>query len=310
MKKAFVGITDKDWFHFLKDNGCKEVNFWRPNNKGFRALKENELFLFKLHSPDNYIVGGGFFKHFSKSVPIVTAWQAYGKSNGVNSLEQFKHKIIKYREKKEGDDDRNMLIGCIALTNVFYLEPSEWIPVPTNWKNNIVVGKTYDLEQGYGKELIQQLDYWYRNVDERSIASNLSEERKRYGNIMMIQPRLGQNAFRLKVLDTYQRCCAMSGEKVVPVLEAAHIRPYSQKGEHNVNNGVLLRSDLHKLFDEGYLTITKDKHIEISGKIKEEFKNGREYYALHGNLIKEPGNSHQQLSVENLSWHNDNVYLG
>ena len=59
--KAFVGITDRDWFELLSSlPQLDEVNFWQPSGKQqFRALAPGELFLFKLHSPDNFIVGGG-----------------------------------------------------------------------------------------------------------------------------------------------------------------------------------------------------------------------------------------------------------
>jgi len=59
----YVGITDRDWFEFLSGIvGLDEVNFWQPSgNVQFRSLQPGEPFLFKLHSPDDYIVGGGFF---------------------------------------------------------------------------------------------------------------------------------------------------------------------------------------------------------------------------------------------------------
>ena len=61
----YVGVTDFDWFTYLKNQQCDEVNFWTPGgNKNFRALSENEMFLFKLHAPRNYIVGGGFFLYY------------------------------------------------------------------------------------------------------------------------------------------------------------------------------------------------------------------------------------------------------
>lgn len=59
--KMYVGVTDYKWFEFLKGQKAEEVNFWRPGKQIFKALNENELFLFKLHSPQNYIVGGGLF---------------------------------------------------------------------------------------------------------------------------------------------------------------------------------------------------------------------------------------------------------
>jgi putative restriction endonuclease len=84
----------------------------------------------------------------------------------------------------------------------------------------------------------------------------------------VIRPRLGQGAFRVLVTDAYQRRCAVTGERTLPVLESAHIKPYARSGPHSNNNGLLLRSDLHKLFDLGYITVTGDMRIEVSKRIK------------------------------------------
>jgi putative restriction endonuclease len=70
----------------------------------------------------------------------------------------------------------------------------------------------------------------------------------------------------------------MSGERTLPVLEAAHIRPFSHTQDHSLSNGLLLRSDLHKLFDLVYVGVhPKTLRIEVSRKLREEFENGREY---------------------------------
>jgi hypothetical protein len=55
------------------------------------------------------------------------------------------------------------------------------------------------------------------------------------------------------------------------VKSASHIKPYAQQGPHEVKNGLLLRQDIHTLFDRGYLTITNDYHIEVSRRIKEDY---------------------------------------
>ena len=80
--KAFVGVTDNDWFAFLSQQpGIDEVNFWQPGgNRLFKSLNPGEPFLFKLHAPHHYIVGGGFFAH-STILPISLAWQAFGENN-------------------------------------------------------------------------------------------------------------------------------------------------------------------------------------------------------------------------------------
>lgn len=72
-----------------------------------------------------------------------------------------------------------------------------------------------------------------------------------FGEPILIRPRLGQGSFRVLVTETYERRCAVTGEKVLPVLEAAHIHPVAADGVHRIDNGLLLRSDLHTLFDKG-----------------------------------------------------------
>jgi putative restriction endonuclease len=78
-----------------------------------------------------------------------------------------------------------------------------------------------------------------------------------------------------------------------------------------VQNGLLLRSDLHILFDQGYFTVTPDHHVLISKRIRQEFQNGKEYYALDGKPVRVlPERERDRPSVEFLEWHNREVYLG
>jgi putative restriction endonuclease len=94
------------------------------------------------------------------------------------------------------------------------------------------------------------------------------------------------------------------------VLEAAHIQPYAAGGRHSIQNGLLLRSDLHTLFDRGYVTVTPEAHLEVSRRIREEFENGHEYYALHGRDLRLPKQPDSQPAPDLLRWHNENVFLG
>jgi len=135
-------------------------------------------------------------------------------------------------------------------------------------------------------------------------------EVRRLGAPMLVLPRLGQGTFRIAVTDAYQRRCAVTEERTLPVLEAAHIRPYSRDGAHEVSNGLLLRTDLHKLFDRGYVTVGPDRRFEVSSRIKEEFENGRDYYALHGRLLRLPKRPDLQPSPATLEWHRNKVFLG
>ena len=101
------------------------------------------------------------------------------------------------------------------------------------------------------------------------------------------------------------------GEKTLPVLEAAHIRPFAMAGPHALSNGILLRSDIHKLFDTGYITITPELKVEVSKRIKEEFENGREYYQYHGkDFLYLPDNPRNKPNEKYIEWHNLNIYKG
>ena len=153
--KIYVGVTDKDWYEQLKAQKPDEVNFWKPGSSNFKALQPNDMFLFKLHHPMNYIVGGGFFVRFSLLPPFL-AWQAFGFKNGTNSYEVLLKRINKYRGRSGINRDDNP-IGCIILTEPFFFDECDWIPVPENWNLNIVQGKTYDTSTEGGKRLYTQV---------------------------------------------------------------------------------------------------------------------------------------------------------
>lgn len=305
--KLWIGITDRDWFEQLKAQQPEEVNFWQPGgNTAFKALPEEGLFLFKLHHPDNYIVGGGYFVRHS-FLPVSLAWKAFGLNNGVRDLGEFQARIRKYRR---GEVEHDPVIGCIILTQPFFLEQDAWISVPESFKKNIVTGKTYDSEAAECRALIEQLRNRLAGPVLLAGEPPLEPDQPRYGNPLMVRPRLGQGAFRVLVTETYQRRCALTGEKTLPVLEAAHIKPYAAQGPHHVRNGLLLRSDLHILFDQGYFTVTPDHHVLVSKRIRQEFQNGKEYYALDGKSLRVlPEREQDRPSPEFLKWHNEAVYL-
>ncbi|BBB92235.1 hypothetical protein MAMMFC1_02920 [Methylomusa anaerophila] len=308
--QMYVGITDFDWFKILKQANCDEVNFWKPGGRtNFKALNEGNMFLFKLHSPQDYIVGGGFFLKFS-ILPASLAWEAFGIANGAKNLSELKDRVYKYK-KTNRLSDPDPQIGCIILSMPFYLEERDWIPAPKDWNRNIVQGKTYDDSEIYGLALFEQIQEKLRNREFVPLVVKEDELENRYGKGQLIKPRIGQGAFKVLITDAYQRRCAITGEKTLPVLEAAHIKPYSLEGPHAINNGLLLRRDFHTLFDRGYITVDKSLTVEVSHRIKEDFGNGKEYYAHHGRkLIILPERRDQLPSPHYLEWHNKNVYLG
>ena len=77
-----------------------------------------------------------------------------------------------------------------------------------------------------------------------------------------------------------------------------------------MRNGILLRADLHRLFDKGYLTVTPKQRLEVSRRLREDYSNGRSYYPLTGSTVRVPDTKSEQPDSEYLRWHNEHVYLG
>lgn len=301
-----VAVTDSDWFEMLRKRpDLPEVNFWAPSGKLFHALQPGELFLFKLHAPRNFIVGGGVFA-YANQLPCSLAWQAFGHSNGAESLRDMRERIAKYRKVDAADRGQDFPVGCRILTQPFFLAERDWIPVPESWSPNIVALKRYNTDEPDGARL---WDSMYACL-QRSAASEVQEVQPRYGAPQLIPRRLGQGAFRVLVTDIYGRRCAITQEKTLPALEAAHIRPYAEGGAHAASNGLLLRRDLHSLFDGGYVTVTPDYRFEVSRRIREEFDNGKHYYALQGQAIELPKRRDDRPDRDALRWHNENCFKG
>jgi putative restriction endonuclease len=220
-------VTDGDWFDHLRAMpNLAEVNFWSPSDRTFRALQPGELFLFKLHAPRNFIVGGGWFAH-ATILPCSLAWEAFGEENGAATLREMRTRIAHYSERSpDGRDD--FRIGCRILTQPFFLPEYAWIPVDDFWSRQTVSFKTYATDEADGMRL------WDKVQDALSEqpSSGFAEPAVRYGEPTLVRPRLGQGAFRILVTDNYHRICAITRERTLPALEAAHIKPFADGGEH------------------------------------------------------------------------------
>jgi len=310
--KIWIGVTDNRWFEYLSSQNPlpDEVNFWQPSLTSFKALSSKELFLFKLHSPLDFIVGGGFFET-STIIPIALAWETFGEKNGVKALDDFLPVLKKYNKEINNKNIHTLSIVCNVLSTPFFFKREDWIDIPQSWSSNIVRGKIYKTEEAEGFNL-------FKMISERLVKYNplltiskyeMPDSTAIYGNPYLTKSRLGQGGFRLIVTDIYYKKCAITGERTLPVLEAAHIQPISKNGPNIITNGLLLRSDLHKLFDTGYITITPDLKVEVSRRIREEFENGRDYYAVHGSSLKSVPEEKNKPSINYLSWHNENIFL-
>jgi len=315
--KGYIGLTDFEWYSYL--HSCPrvdEANFWQPHgDKMFRALKPDDLFFFKLKAPHKAVVGFGFFERF-ESLPAWLAWECFGVMNGAPDFDSMIDRIVRLR----GDDTQSarlgdFQIGCIMVSAPVFFAQEDWVSPPNDWaRTGIQKGKTYELHEGEGRRILYdclqraQTGDRYWNV-ERS-AEVVAEDSPRYGSPIRVRPRMGQGLFSRAVRDAYAGACAVTREHSEPVLEAAHIVPYGQGGKHSVDNGILLRRDLHRLFDRGYATVTPDYVFRVGHSLRDDYKNGRSYYGLDGSTIQVPTDALFRPSRELLSWHGEKIYKG
>jgi putative restriction endonuclease len=215
-------------------------------------------------------------------------------------------RVARYARETGGPAHR---IGCIMVASPLFFPEREWVEQPRNWRPNIVSGAGYDLEDGEGRRIWEECRARAARAHPVPLVAIAQEPAApRYGGPQLVRPRLGQGTFRVAVTGAYAGACAVSREHSLPVLEAAHIRPYGADGSHDVANGLLLRADIHRLFDAGYVTVTPERRFVVSRRLAQEWENGKAYYAMDGREIALPRRVADRPDPEILRWHNENVF--
>lgn len=309
-----IAVTDLGWYQRLHVvGGLDEVNFWKPSaTRTFRAARFSP-FLFKLRAPHDGICGFGFFASYSR-LPDWLAWEVFGEGNGCASLGEMRERIRSIRERIHfrGRPDAAQ-IGCILIVNPMFFPPELWVHSPRDWPARTQSEKRYDLARGEGERVWEECLVAAERVSQPATGLPLrlpEAESPRYGMPVSISPRLGQGTFRIAVTDAYQRACAVTGEHSLPVLDAAHIKPFADGGPHEIGNGLLLRADLHRLFDKGYLSVDPEHRLVVSARLREDYDNGRSYYPLHGSHLSLPDPLEHRPDPEYLEYHRSCVYRG
>ncbi|TVL55353.1 hypothetical protein AYJ00_04750 [Shewanella algae] len=138
-------------------------------------------------------------------------------------------------------------------------------------------------------------------LEEAAIVVEAGATAKR---LQWIADRQGQPAFRQKLLEAYEGCCCLSGTAVPEALEAAHIIPFSERRANDICNGLLLRADLHTLFDLGLINICPDtRTVEVAEMLRET-----EYGKLAGKRLHEPLSPDARPSADALRWRTRHIW--
>lgn len=280
------------------------MNFWIPSGRNFRVLEPGWPLFFRVKGGIRAIGGFGLFVHFTR-LPLWLAWEAFGDANGAPDLETLVQRVAQYRTAAERRQETlRAEIGCIVLEEAVFFGEEDFVAEPRDWAPGIMSGKAYPLLEGEGARI------WRECLDRLRHSSRLVPVE---GEVVPPPPdrvEIGAGAFRTLLLDAYGRACAVTEEHSLPVLDAVVIRPQEEGSQYEVSNGIVLRSDLHRLFDTGYVTITPDYRLEVSRRLHEDWRNGRSYYPLHGRRIRVPEEAPLRPDPQALRWHNEAVFLG
>jgi putative restriction endonuclease len=295
--KGFLAVTDPYWIDHLRSINATEANFWQPRPTRI-ALAEWTPWIFKVRGT-SLVAGFGFFSYWT-IMPLSVAWETFGPANGAISYSDMIRRVGGLRRERPIDDD----VGCVALSDVLILDRSDWIAAPADWHPNIVRGAGYDLASGEGARIWTQLQAFAASQAKSTPILSVPGA----SALQLISARRGQGAFRLMVMDAYGRRCAISGERTLPALEAAHIRPFAEHQLHEVQNGILMRSDIHKLYDRGLVTVEPDLTFRVSGSIERDYSNGKIYSELAGRTIASPDDPAMKPNSSALSWHSREVF--
>ena len=260
-----MGLVERGWVDRLRCLAPDDAVLWTAAGRSFRALAPGDPYLFKLHAPEHAIVGGAFFVR-AVSLPLSLLWMAFGERCGAADarelLARVDHALRRTPEPRPADPE----VHAVVLARPFFLSAGDALPMPEDWHPATPTGRAYGVEDGIGHALWATVGERLAalGIDDLPDAAASRDERRAW-----VGDRRGSGWFRLRVAEAYGYRCAVTGEKALPVLEATHIVAPTDGGKHRVDNGLLLRADLRRLFDQGLITVVPDGlRVRVSAHLR------------------------------------------
>jgi len=255
-----LGITDNDWFYYLRDeNPTETVNFWTPTNWRIQA-KPGTAWYFMLHAPLRKLGGYGLVQSY-ELMSINEAWSKFGFRNGCKSRFELGSRIRKYAESRSTHWTLDQ-IGCLELANCVFWDNSEFV-TPENYgvviPNPVTKFKYFDFDPPFRfpQSVVTSAFNLLGSSDIESVTRS------------SVKRRDGQSDFKAMIMRAYASKCCITGETCPELLETAHIQPYINKQSNHPQNGLLLRVDFHKLYDNGLLYIDETYQVLMSSQVCE-----------------------------------------
>ncbi len=287
-----ISPTDIEWFKFLRREGLNsEINFWTPTPWNVSQLSSGDKLYFMLKSPIRKIGGYGQFVEY-QNMGLNDAWNKFGLKNGCVSKIELINRLDNYKaaNSSDGRSVTESEIGCIILTNSVFYDDDKFLDLDN-----------YDIS--FSKYIVKMKYFSEKDPLEldSELTSNDFELRpitiEKLKRSRFVTYRKGQSRFQSIITAAYSNKCCITDETTPELLEAAHIQPYIDLESHHVKNGLLLRIDLHKLYDSGLMYIDEYFKVHISPEVKSKY-----YQSLNGVTIKLPENKNDYPSIAALQF--------
>ena len=231
------------------------------------------------------------------SHPIMQSWYAKSDSSPTSHIPQIDRRL------QERTSRNSTTVGSEPRREPFLFDKTsdaKWYLTQDGWKyviDEIIPKLGSEIEEKYGlsEKLSQDPTlpdlFAFNESDESGLNYHLVSR--------IIKQRRGQPDFRRKLLSAYGGVCSVTGSNATEALEAAHITPVAQRGSMAISNGILMRADVHTLFDLGLLTINPDTmRVELSESLRDT-----DYAYLHDKKITLPKLELNSPSSSELSNH-------
>ncbi|MGS4346670.1 HNH endonuclease [Myroides odoratus] len=213
----------------------------------------------KTKSPTYRCNKGHEFEHPIEEIQLVTKYSASFFS--FVSTELYNDDLLQLKPYYSNGYNRNMSMQYLSLAALHLF---------ANLKEQLDNAHKQTIQPTTSLLVETENPYYATSEDERDLL------------MQTIKARRGQQTFRKKLLEQFEATCVISGCKIIDILEAAHINPYRGEKDHHSGNGLLLRADIHTLFDLDLIRInSKSFKVEISNKLI-----GSEYEQYEGVSLK------------------------
>lgn len=284
------------------NSGAVSINFWTPGDRQIEErllnLPPGSLVLLVCDHDDGrtYILGGGFFFRWTEQTPAA-AWQRFGVRNGAATFEELTADIRSCGGNPEGT------IRGPTIDNIFLFPEEDVFTLPEVVRPHFENRSYYFL--GRETPLAMYLNKFVKLRRADFISKYGAEWRGIYSAASTRNSRNYAPSFRARVFAAYNYRCAVTRTTAGMVLNAAHIQPFYDNTFQHADNGILLRTDIYRLFYHGYITAYYDDdviRVRISGG--KEAAWGADYAQYDGIELAVPEDRALWPRREYLSWHN------